>query len=119
MVRLDARVHDRHVRVDALVDAIDLRDGVALGEDPRDAGRRGLTLDLDDLVGNDGDDGRIGLEGLALLRVQPGAEPADRLAEGAIGLDALLPAHPLDGRARVGPRVEEDDVAAGHVRAAV
>ena len=35
VVRLDARVHDRHVRVDTLVDAVDLRDGVALGEDPR------------------------------------------------------------------------------------
>jgi hypothetical protein len=119
VVRLDAGVDDRHVHVDPLVDTIDLGDGVALGEDPRDAGWRRLALDLNDLVGNDGDDARIGLECLALLRVKSGAEAADRLAERAIGLDPLLAAHPLDGRARVGPRVEQDDVAAGHVGAAV
>ena len=63
--------------------------------------------DLDDLVGNDGDDARIGLECLALLRVKPGAEAADRLAEGAFGLDPLLAAHPLDGCARVDARRRE------------
>ena len=81
--------------------------------------RRGLAGDLDDFVGNHGEDARIGLERLALLRVESGAEAADRLAEGALGLDPLLAAHALDGGARVGPLVEEDDVAAGHVRAAV
>ena len=81
MVRLDAGVDDRHVGVDPLVDAVDLRDRVALGEDPRDAGRRRLARDLDDLVRNDGEDARIGFERLALLRVKAGAEAADRLAE--------------------------------------
>ena len=119
MTWLDPRVDDRHVRVDPLVDAVDLRDRVALGEHTPDADGRVLGLDLDDFVGDDRYDARVGLEGLALLRVKSGAEAADRLAEGAFGLDPLLATHPLDGCARVGPLVEEDDVAAGHVRAAV
>ena len=56
----DPGVDDGHVGVDPLVHAVDLGDRVQLADDPRDAGRHGLGGHVDDLVGDDRDDVRVG-----------------------------------------------------------
>ena len=90
-VRGDAGVHDGDVRVDALVvDGVDVGGRRQAGADARDAGRVHLGGDADDLVGDDGDDVRVGQEGAALVGIELRGEGADTL-ELAVGLDAVAP----------------------------
>ena len=88
-MRGDAGVDDRDVRVDAVVDAVDVGEARLKGADARDAGRGRLGGDRDDLVGHDGLDARVGEEGSALSGVEPGREAAERVLEGAVGLGAF------------------------------
>ncbi len=116
----DPGIDDRDVRIDALVIAVDRGDPVGSRTDARHAGRDGLGRQLDDLVGDDGEDARIVEHGVPLLGVEFGGEPGHGPLERPLDVDtgAVLVFEPLhDGRG-VRARPEHDDVAARGIEAA-
>ncbi len=84
-MRADPGIDDRDVGIDPLVDPVDLGQRRGRRADPRDAGRHRLRLDLDDLVGYDGGDVRVGEQRGPLRLVELGREATERVPEGAVG----------------------------------
>ena len=74
-----------------------------------------VWVEMDDLVGDDRDDVRVGEQVALLLLVELGREAAERAAERSVGLDAVALADLRDDRGRVRAVLEHDDEAAGGV----
>ena len=84
-----------------------------------DAGRYRLRLDLDDLVGYDGDDVRVGQHRGPLRLVELGREATERVPEGAVGDRPLaLAVGARDGR-RVRVALQHHEVVARSDRPAL
>jgi hypothetical protein len=68
----DPGVDDRDIRIDPRVIAVDRGDGVDESADARDPGRDGLRGQVDDLVGDEGFDVRVGQQVVLLVLVELG-----------------------------------------------
>ena len=112
--RGDAGVDDRHVGIDAPVRAVDRGDGVPAASDARHPGRDRLGQ-LDDPVRDERDDVRVGQEVALLLMVELGREPAERLAEAAVGLDPVARADLGHDRGGVRVVAQHHDEATGRI----
>ncbi len=115
MGAVDTRVHDRDVRVDPIVHAIDRRDRGPQPEHPLDAGRHRLALHREHIVRDDHGHCRVPPDRIELASIELRRVSVDRVAEGMIGVGAET-ASPALRPARVLARFEDDDPAVRGVK---
>ncbi len=112
---VDARVDDRDIGVDTLVDPVDAGDIGRRPADPADPRRQQLSGDLDELVGHDRRDIRVMSKGEALAGRQLGGIPLECRLEDMVRLDACRRQLPAACARRVGVAPQDDDESAGRV----